>query len=48
MGVLVFSVVAESVSMRACMVEVNKARGEQSLRQWFRESRQAEAHRDLR
>ena len=28
--------------MRACIVEVNKARGEQSLRQWFRESRQAE------
>jgi len=41
-GVLVFSVVAESISMRACIVEVNKARGEQSLRQWFRESRQAE------
>jgi cation diffusion facilitator family transporter len=41
-GVLVFSIVAESISMRACMVEVNKARGEQSLRQWFRESRQAE------
>jgi cation diffusion facilitator family transporter len=41
-GVLVFSVIAESVSMRACIVEVNKARGEQSLRQWFRESRQAE------
>jgi cation diffusion facilitator family transporter len=41
-GVLAFSIVAESVSMRACIVEVNKARGEQSLRQWFRESRQAE------
>jgi cation diffusion facilitator family transporter len=41
-GVLLFSIVAESISMRACIVEVNKARGEQSLRQWFRESRQAE------
>lgn len=41
-GVLVFSIVAESISMRACIVEVNKARGEQSLGQWFRESRQAE------
>lgn len=41
-GVLAFSVIAESVSMRACLVEVNKARGDQSLRQWFRESRQAE------
>ena len=41
-GVLAFSIVAEAISMRACLVEVNKARGEQSLRQWFRESRQAE------
>jgi cation diffusion facilitator family transporter len=41
-GVLAFSIVAESISMRACLVEVNKARGEQSLGQWFRESRQAE------
>jgi cation diffusion facilitator family transporter len=41
-GVLVFSVVAEGVSMRACLVEVNKARGGRTLGQWFRESRQAE------
>jgi cation diffusion facilitator family transporter len=41
-GVLAFSIVAETISMRACIVEVNKARGEQSIRQWFRESRQAE------
>jgi cation diffusion facilitator family transporter len=41
-GVLAFSIVAESISMRACLVEVNKARGVQSLGQWFRESRQAE------
>jgi divalent metal cation (Fe/Co/Zn/Cd) transporter len=40
--VLVFSIAAESVSMRACLIEVNKARGARSLRQWFRESRQAE------
>lgn len=41
-GVLVFGIIAESVSMRACLVEVNKARGKRSLWQWFRESRQAE------
>jgi cation diffusion facilitator family transporter len=41
-GVLVFGIIAESVSMRACLQEVNKARGERGLWQWFRESRQAE------
>lgn len=41
-GVLTFGIVAESISMRACMVEVNKSRGGRSLWQWFRESRQAE------
>lgn len=41
-GVLTFGIVAESVSMRACMQEVNKARGSRSLWQWFRQSRQAE------
>jgi cation diffusion facilitator family transporter len=41
-GVLVFSIVAESISMRACVTEVNKARGSRTFRQWFRESRQAE------
>lgn len=41
-GVLTFGIVAESISMRACLIEVNKARGSQSLRQWFKESRQAE------
>lgn len=41
-GVLVFGVIAESVSMRACLVEVNKARGDLTLWQWFRQSRQAE------
>lgn len=41
-GVLVFGIIAETISMRACLVEVKKARGELSLRQWFKESRQAE------
>ncbi|PZO64894.1 MAG: cation efflux family transporter [Pseudoxanthomonas suwonensis] len=41
-GVLVFGIVAEGVSMRACMQEVNKSRGGRSMWQWFRESRQAE------
>ncbi len=41
-GVLVFGIAAETVSMRACMQEVNKSRGDRSLWQWFRESRQAE------
>ena len=41
-GVLVFSIVAEGISMRACLQEVNKARGERPLWRWFRESRQAE------
>lgn len=41
-GVLVFSIIAEGISMRACLAEVAKSRGKRSLRQWFRESRQAE------
>ena len=41
-GVLAFGIVAEAISMRACLVEVNKARGDQTLWQWFRGSRQAE------
>jgi cation diffusion facilitator family transporter len=41
-GVLVFGIIAEGVSMRACLIEVNKARGGRGLWQWFRESRQAE------
>ena len=41
-GVLVFGIIAESISMRACMVEVNKSRGELNLWRWFRSSRQAE------
>ena len=41
-GVLVFGIVAEAISMRACMQEVNKSRGELSVWRWFRTSRQAE------
>lgn len=41
-GVLVFAIVAEGVSMRACLQEVNKVRGDRNLWQWFRGSRQSE------
>src|SRR4249919_3521516 len=41
-GVLTFGVIAEAVSMRACLVEVNKSRGTMGLWRWFRSSRQAE------
>lgn len=41
-GVLGFSVVLEWLSLRACLQEVNKVRGVQSLWQWFRESRSSE------
>jgi cation diffusion facilitator family transporter len=38
-GVLVFAIAAESVSMWGCMREVNKERHGRGLWQWFRESR---------
>jgi cation diffusion facilitator family transporter len=41
-GILVFGLIAESISMRACLQEVNKVRGRRSVWQWFRESRQSE------
>ena len=41
-GILVFGLVAESVSLRACLQEVNKVRGNRSLWRWFRDSRQSE------
>ena len=41
-GVLAFGLVAEGMSMRACLQEVAKARGDRTLWQWFHESRQAE------
>jgi len=42
LGVLVFGIVAESISMRGCLQEVNKARGDLSLWQWFRATRSSE------
>ena len=42
LGVLGFGIVAESFSMWGCLREVNKMRGDQSLWQWFRTSRNAE------
>lgn len=41
-GVLVFAIVAESFSMWGCLREVNKSRGNRSLWQWFRQTRQSE------
>jgi cation diffusion facilitator family transporter len=41
-GILVFGLVAETVSLRACLHEVNKVRGNRTLWRWFRESRQSE------
>ena len=41
-GILVFGLVAETISLRACLHEVNKVRGERTLWRWFRESRQSE------
>ncbi len=41
-GVLVFGMVAEGVSLRACIQEINKSRGGRSLWRWFRDSRQSE------
>ncbi len=41
-GVLVFAILAEGVSMWSCLTEVNKARGGRSLWRWFRDSRQSE------
>jgi len=41
-AILVFGVVAESVSLWGCLREVNKERGDASLWHWFRESRKSE------
>jgi cation diffusion facilitator family transporter len=38
-GVLIFAIVAESISLWGCMREVNKERHGRSIRQWFRHSR---------
>ena len=41
-GILIFGLVAEAVSMRACLQEVDKVRGQRTYWQWFRTSRQSE------
>jgi cation diffusion facilitator family transporter len=41
-GVLIFSLVAEGVSLWGCLKEVNKERRSRSLIQWFRQSRKSE------
>ncbi len=41
-GVLLFSIAAESVSLWGCLRQVNKVREDRSLVRWFRESRQSE------
>jgi cation diffusion facilitator family transporter len=41
-GVLVFGLAAEVVSLRACLQEVNKVRGGRGLWDWFVHSRQSE------
>ncbi len=41
-GVLVFAMIAESISLWGCMQAVNKERNNRSLRRWFRESRSSE------
>jgi len=41
-GILVFGLAAETVSLRACLHEVNKVRADRTLWRWFRDSRQSE------
>jgi len=41
-GILVFGLAAESVSLRACLHEVAKVQRGRSLWQWFRQSRESE------
>jgi cation diffusion facilitator family transporter len=41
-GILVFGMIAEGLSLLGCTKEVNKVRGDRSLWRWFRESRQSE------
>jgi len=41
-GILLFSIVAEALSLRGCLLEVNKVRNGRSLWRWFRETRQSE------
>jgi len=41
-GILIFSIAMESVSLYGCLREVNKARGNRGLWRWFRDTRQSE------
>jgi cation diffusion facilitator family transporter len=41
-GILVFGLAAEAVSLRACLEEVNKLRGGRGLWRWFRQTRHSE------
>ena len=41
-GILVFGLIAETISLRACLQEVNKVRNGRTIWRWFRESRQSE------
>ncbi len=41
-GVLVFAIIAEGLSLAGCMREVNKVKGNRSYFVWFRETRQSE------
>src|SRR5215213_7692899 len=41
-GILVFAIVAESISLRTCLHEISKVRNDRTLWRWFRESRQSE------
>lgn len=41
-GILLFAVAAEAVSLRAALQEIRKVRGEQTLWRWFRETRHSE------
>jgi len=41
-GVILFSIIAESFSMWGCLREVNKERRGRTLKQWFKETRQSD------
>lgn len=42
LGVLAFSIIAEGFSLRGCLQEVDKVRGDRNLWRWFRQSRSSE------
>ncbi|MDT8410296.1 MAG: cation diffusion facilitator family transporter [Wenzhouxiangellaceae bacterium] len=41
-SILVFAIIAEGISLRKAIIEINKVRGDRSLWRWFRESRASE------